>query len=204
MPVIKRYVLRPTMVEHRVHIAGVTGSSPVSTTNILGRLVGDFFINATERGASHAPKARLLTRYFRPLWHRLLPPFAHTVFPHLGRARGCHPRSLRPINGHAHAFFMDNRCWSGTDAYWMDLGGRRLGMGGRGRRTPHQRIHTGRPGAGGSRSSSSLILAKTGASSASPCARWGTATTSGCCVPRAEPPKQYAPPGGWDDGEDGT
>ena len=26
------------------------------------------------------------------------------------------------INDHAHAFFMDDRCWSEADAYWMDSG----------------------------------------------------------------------------------
>ena len=26
------------------------------------------------------------------------------------------------INDHAHAFFMDDRCWSEADAYWMDPG----------------------------------------------------------------------------------
>ena len=44
------------MVEHRVHIAGVTGSSPVSTTNILDRIGRGFSYSVREKEVSPMPK----------------------------------------------------------------------------------------------------------------------------------------------------
>ena len=60
--------------------------------------------------------------YFRSLWHRLLPSFAHTVPYTLEDLAEAILEAFGFINDHAHAFFMDDRSWSEADAYWMDPG----------------------------------------------------------------------------------
>ena len=99
------------MVEHRVHIAGVTGSSPVSTTNILDRIGRGFFHN-TMKGALSMPQKRacsrvISVRYGTGCYRHLRIPSSYTL-EELAEAI---LEAFDFINDHAHAFFMDDRCW---------------------------------------------------------------------------------------------